>query len=231
MKTLLMSLMMSTGLLLATAHAQAPAAAPAGSTGLCRDGTYYSGESKKGACRGHQGVKEWYGGASTPAASNDDATAKPKKSRTPESSDTATAAAPPAGATGLCKDGTYYTGESKKGACRGHQGVKDWYGAPAAPAKTAPAAPAPMPAPAAPAPASTAAPAPMPTRITPVAPPATRPAVAGGGDGKVWLNSETKVYHCPGDRYYGTTKHGEYMSEADAIAKGAHGSHGKSCAK
>lgn len=124
----------------------------------------------------------------------------------------------PAGSTGLCKDGTYYSGATRQGACRGHKGVETWYGAakPAAPAGAAPAA----------APAAPAAPA-TGKKPAPFTPAAT--AAPGGGPGQVWVNTSTKVYHCPGDKWYGKTKAGSYMSEADAKTKGFHGPRGKAC--
>jgi hypothetical protein len=40
--------------------------------------------------------------------------------------------------------------------------------------------------------------------------------------GMVWVNTDTGVYHQPGTRYYGKTKHGKYMLETDAIKAGYH---------
>ena len=38
--------------------------------------------------------------------------------------------------------------------------------------------------------------------------------------GMVWVNTETKVFHREGDKWYGNTKHGKYMNEADAVKAG-----------
>jgi hypothetical protein len=135
----------------------------------------------------------------------------------------------PAGATGKCKDGTYTTAPSKSGACKGHKGVATWTGASTS-AKTATSSAT---TPAAPAAATKpATPATKPTTSTAAKTSlANKAAAPGGGPGQVWVNtgSSTKAYHCPGDKYYGKTKAGKYMSESDAKAAGYHAAGGKAC--
>ena len=141
-------------------------------------------------------------------------------------------ASAPAGSTGLCRDGSYWSGATKRGACSGHKGVQEWYG----PKDTSVSGSAPIPSAAVPATAAPAAAPATPAAAPPAAAPkaATTPAVTqapGGGAGQVWVNSSSKVYHCPSDRWYGKTKNGAYMSEAEAIAKGNRADHHKPCSK
>ena len=133
--------------------------------------------------------------AQTPAA----APAKPTSNAAPPASSTSANAI-----TALCKDGTSFSGDSKKGACAGHKGVKTWTSDESP--KSEPKADAAK-------------------NSQPVG-----NAAPGGGAGKVWLNTRSNVYHCQTDKYYGKTKKGEYMLEADAKAKGGHADHGKGCA-
>lgn len=46
---------------------------------------------------------------------------------------------------------------------------------------------------------------------------------------KVWVNTNSGVYHCPATRWYGNTKHGEYMTQKQAQAKGYRPAYGKVC--
>jgi hypothetical protein len=36
----------------------------------------------------------------------------------------------------------------------------------------------------------------------------------------VWVNLDSRIFHREGDPWYGRTKHGQYMSEADALKAG-----------
>ncbi len=114
--------------------------------------------------------------------------------------------------TATCKDGTTYSGATRSGACRGHKGVASWDTA-------APATP------------GAAAPVPSKTSEKPASESGSsgKAAAAGGGPGKVWVNTATKIYHCPGDRYYGKTKAGEYMTQSAAQAAGDRPAGGKAC--
>jgi hypothetical protein len=53
--------------------------------------------------------------------------------------------------------------------------------------------------------------------------------VQGNPDVKVWVNTKSGVYHCPGTRWYGKTKSGEYMTQGQAQEKGYRPAYGKVC--
>ena len=140
-------------------------------------------------------------------------TAAPAAPATPAAMAMAKASAPAAApakavaaVNAVCKDGTAFSGDTLKGACRGHGGIDKKAGA-----------------------GSAAAPASDKAAAKTVSAPMAQ--AAGGGADKVWANDSTKVYHCQGDKFYGKTKRGEYMTEVDAKAKGFHGDHGKVCTK
>jgi len=51
----------------------------------------------------------------------------------------------------------------------------------------------------------------------------------GNPNVKVWVNTNSGVYHCPGTRWYGNTKVGEYMTQKEAQEKGYRPAYGKFC--
>jgi hypothetical protein len=165
------------------------------------DGTSFTGAKRSGACRGQGGVQSWGAGPESSSLVN--------PAIEPASNPAATKSASHAQNTGTvtatCKDGTSFTGAKRLGACRGHGGVLAWG---AAEATTIPVN----------APAQLATPS-----------PATSPRAAPANSGQVWVNTDSRVYHCPGTRWYAKTKESTYMSEAQAQAQGAKPDHGKAC--
>jgi hypothetical protein len=61
----------------------------------------------------------------------------------------------------------------------------------------------------------------VPTLRAQEAPTARGPLIAQSSESRlVWVNTATGIYHYSGTRWYGKTKQGEFMSEADAKAPG-----------
>lgn len=129
--------------------------------------------------------------------------------------------------TATCKDGSSQTGASRRAACKGHGGVQSAKAAAAAPA---PEAAAPVAGSVAP-PVEQTAPVLGSTPAAKTPHRATAPIVAQTptNPGDVWVNSATKIYHCPADKAYGRTRTGSFMAEAAAKAAGNRASHNKAC--
>ena len=75
--------------------------------------------------------------------------------------------------------------------------------------------------------AAPAVPAAKTARRAPAAAPTTEeqeegPARTPPSKGLVWVNTATKVYHYEGDRWYGKTKQGKFVTEAEALKEGDH---------
>lgn len=135
------------------------------------------------------------------------ATTAPSTAAKPSAATTVNPTTPAAAPMSMCKDGTPPVGKTNH-ACRGHGGMIT-----NAPSSTMTAA------------AGSA------SGTTSKAAPAQATPMSGGGAGQVWVNTSSKVYHCEGNKYYGKTKKGAYMAEADAKTKGFHADHGKACTK
>jgi hypothetical protein len=137
------------------------------------------------------------------------------------------AAGAPVGATAKCKDDSYYSGRSKRGACSKHGGIAEWYGK--TKSKDAAGGTAAGGTAGAAAGGTSGAAAGAAAQKSSSMKQASSEPAPGGGPGKVWVNTSSKVYHCQGDKWYGKTKQGNYMTEAEAKAAGDRPDHGKPC--
>jgi serine/threonine protein kinase len=67
------------------------------------------------------------------------------------------------------------------------------------------------------------------TISVPKPPRAPKPVSVENPHVKVWVNTDSGTYHCPGARWYGKTHQGEYMAQKQARDKGYHPAANRAC--
>ena len=191
-------------------------------TGICKDGSFTTTTARDGACHGHKGIKTWYGisAPSRPVPTPASSPSLPVPSVTTSTSQSlpVPTVTPATSATTLPAPNPVSSIPSRPAATLGTTATSSL--------------PAPTPVTTTP-----SAPIPQPGQITVKsggiaaerARMASMPAAEGGGPGMVWVNNSSRVYHCPGSDFYGKTKNGAYMTEADALKTGAHPNRNKPC--
>ncbi len=60
--------------------------------------------------------------------------------------------------------------------------------------------------------------------------PTPQPLVAADSNAvRVWVNTGSGVYHCPGSQFHGTTKRGTYMTQGEATQQGYRPANARAC--